>query len=218
MRKPELVFVVGPNAAGKSSFIRTRLDALQGFEVIMTDVYKGRTKEIFTQALTARKDIILETVFNDSSFKNLVDEARHAGYHTSLVVLFLDNPQHSLERVAFRSTEQSGLIISGSNIRINFNESFKNVATYYFYFDQSDFIYTGITGKNQLIMSFQRSLLTYYQENPLQYPQKFADYGFLHERLSPEAHQLIKINETYKHSVNDLKANVRPGSKRRFKI
>ncbi|UEG54856.1 zeta toxin family protein [Mucilaginibacter daejeonensis] len=218
MRKPELVFVVGPNAAGKSSFIRTRLDALQGFEVIMTDVYKGRTKEIFTQALTARKDIILETVFNDSSFKNLVDEARHAGYHTSLVVLFLDSPQHSLERVAFRSIEQSGLIISGNNIKINFNESFKNVATYFFYFDQSDFIYTGITGKNQLIMSFQRSLLTYYQENALQYPQKLADYGLLHERLSPEVHLLIKTNETYKHSVNDVKENERRGSKRRFEI
>ncbi len=44
MRKPELIFIVGCNAAGKSSFIRTRISELYGFEIIMTDVYKGRTK------------------------------------------------------------------------------------------------------------------------------------------------------------------------------
>jgi uridine kinase len=50
MKVPELIFVSGCNAAGKSTFIRTRLNELSGFEVIMTDVYKGRTKEIFRQA------------------------------------------------------------------------------------------------------------------------------------------------------------------------
>lgn len=109
MSKPELVFVAGPNAAGKSSFIRTRINELEGCEIIMTDVYKSRSKEVFRQALKSKKDIVLETVFNDSSFKELADQAREAGYHTSLIVLFLESVQHSLERVAFRSIEQSGL-------------------------------------------------------------------------------------------------------------
>ncbi|QXV65567.1 hypothetical protein INP83_00245 [Mucilaginibacter sp. 21P] len=195
---PELIFVVGPNAAGKSSFIRTRLDSLKDFEVIMTDVYKGRTKSVFKQALAQRKNIILETVFNDESFKDLVDEAKSSGYYTSLLVLFLDTPQQSLDRVAFRSIEQNGLTISGSNIKINFNESFKNIASYYFYFDQSDFVYTGITGKNALIMSFSKMKLILYNENQLQYPQKFADYGFIHKRISEEANSLIKSNRSYK--------------------
>ena len=51
MKNPELIFVAGCNASGKSTFIRTRLNELSGFEVIMTDVYKGRTKEIFEVAL-----------------------------------------------------------------------------------------------------------------------------------------------------------------------
>ena len=140
MTQPELIFVVGPNAAGKSSFIRTRINELEGCEIIMTDVYKGRSKEVFSDSLKLKKDIVVETVFNDSSFKNLVDQARNEGYHTSLIVLFLDSIQHSLERVAFRSIEQNGLMISGGNIRINFNESFKNVAQYFLYFDQTDFI------------------------------------------------------------------------------
>src|SRR6185312_12849679 len=111
MEIPELTIVAGPNAAGKSSFIRTRINELEGCELIMTDVYKSRTTAIFHEALTNRKDIVLETVFNDPMFKDLVDEARNAGYHTSLVVLFLDSIDQSIKRVAFRSLEQNGLQI-----------------------------------------------------------------------------------------------------------
>ncbi len=92
MKTPHCIFVAGCNAAGKSSFIRTRINQLQGFEMIMTDVYKGRSKEVFNQATSKKKDIILETVFNDASFKDLVDNARNNGYYCSLIVLFLDSP------------------------------------------------------------------------------------------------------------------------------
>ena len=141
---PELIFVAGCNAAGKSTFIRTRLNELDGFEILMTDVYKSRTKEMASQAIKAGKNILIETVFNDESFKDLVDQAKNSGYRTSLIVLFLDSIQQSVNRVAFRGTQQSGIMISGGNIKINFNESFKNIANYYFYFDQSDFLYTGM--------------------------------------------------------------------------
>jgi predicted ABC-type ATPase len=197
MKQPKFVVVAGCNAAGKSSFIRTRISELDGFEIIMTDVYKARSKEIFLKALKQRKDVILETVFNDSSFKDLADKARNAGYYTSLIVLFLDSPQHSMDRVAFRSVEQGGLEISGSNIKINFNESFKNVATYFFYFDHSEFIYTGITNKNISIMSFQKSILTRYLANDLMYPQKFAHYSFQSERLSSASFDIITANINY---------------------
>jgi DNA replication protein DnaD len=112
-------------------------------------------------------------------------------------VLFLDSIQHSLERVAFRSIEQNGLMISGSNIRLNFNESFKNVAQYFFYFDQSDFVYTGITGMNKLIMSFSQSELIAYQANELQYPQKFAQFSFQQQRLNKNAFAVIMANKDH---------------------
>jgi predicted ABC-type ATPase len=164
----------------------------------MTDVYKGRTKDLVQKALKEGKNIILETVFNDRSFAGLVDDARNSGYYTSLVVLFLDTLQHSIERVASRSVEQNGLTISGNNIRINFNESFKNISSYYFYFDQADFIYTGITGRNQPIMSFTKSELTEYHSSELQYPQKFIDFAHSKQRLSDEAYHLIRQNEDYR--------------------
>ncbi len=196
MDVPEFTIVAGPNAAGKSSFIRSRISELEGCEIIMTDVYKNRTTTIFREALKQKKDIVLETVFNDASFKDLVDEAHNSGYRTSLIVLFLDTIQDSIDRVAFRSLQQSGLQISGSNIRINFNESFKNTARYYFYFDQAEFYYTGKTG-SELIMRFQKSLLISYKSSDLQYPQKFADFAVHDGRLSPEIRQRIKANEDF---------------------
>lgn len=201
MTKPELFFVCGCNAAGKSSFIRTRISNLQDFEIIMTDVYKSRSKAIITQAINHGKNIILETVFNDASFKDIADQAKTAGYNTYLIVLFLDNPQHSLERVAFRSLEQNGLVISGNNIKINFNESFKNVATYFFYFDRSDFVYTGITGMNTTIMSFEKSTLVNYLSTDLKYPQKFAQFSFQHNRLNEAAYKIITANVSYEKNI-----------------
>jgi predicted ABC-type ATPase len=194
MENPELIFIVGCNAAGKSSFIRTRLNELANFDVIMTDVHKGRSKEVVQNALDQRKNIVLETVFNDYSFKDLVDKARNKGYQTSMIVLFLDSPTQSLERVAFRSLEQNGLPISDGNVKINFNENFKNVANYFLYFNSSDFYYTGITDETKLVLSFEKSLLVEYNATNLLYPQKFADYSYSNTRLNADGYQIIKRN------------------------
>jgi predicted ABC-type ATPase len=202
MEKPELIFIAGCNASGKSTFIRTRLNELSGFEIVMADVYKGRTKEVFTEALNKKKNIILETVFNDESFKNLIDMAIKADYQTSLVVLFLDSIEESVNRVAIRAIQQSGLIISGSNVTINFNESFKNVATYFFYFDTSDFIYTGTGGKNINIMQFKKGNLSAYYSNNLRYPQNFAHFSFSKGRLNETAYNIITTNIDYENETN----------------
>ncbi len=198
MKKPEFIMVAGCNAAGKSSFIRTRLNEMEGFEILMTDVYKGRTKELVKDAIKVRKDILIETVFNDPSFKILVDEARNTGYQTTLIVLFLDNLQQSIDRVAFREMQQSRIKISGSNVKINFNESFKNIAAYFFYFDRSDFIYTGIGEVNQLIMTFQKGVLIAYHSNQLDYPQKFASYSLQKDRLTEPFYNIITSNKDFK--------------------
>jgi len=207
MDKPRFIHVAGCNAAGKSSFIRSRINQLSDFEIIMTDVYKGRTKEVVADAFSKNKNVILETVFNDDSFKDLVDKAHDKGYLADMICLFLDTPQHSLERVASRSVEQGGLFISGNNIKLNFNESFKNAASYFFYFDRSEFVYTGITGKNKLVMSFLKSELQEYKATYLQYPQKFADYAFQWQRLAEDAYHIIKANQDY----NDLKLDYGSG-------
>jgi len=59
----------------------------------MTDVYKARTKELAIEAISAGENILIETVFNDPSFKDRIDFALKSSYKTSLIVLFLDNIQ-----------------------------------------------------------------------------------------------------------------------------
>lgn len=198
MLQPEFFVITGPNAAGKSSFIRSRLNDFVGFEVIMTDVYKDRTKSIFDQAIAERKNIVFETVFNNSSFKAFIEVAKRAGYKTNLIVLFLDSPKQSLNRVVTRYLEQNGLEISNGNVEINFNENFKNVAFYHFYFDRVDFIYTGIKDENQNVMTLAGLDIQSYQSNSYRFVEAFAKFSFKNDRLSEEAYQIIINNINFK--------------------
>lgn len=63
MLKPKFIFVAGCNAAGKSTFIRTRLNKLEGFEILMTDVYKSRTKDLAKKAISAGKKMIIPMIW-----------------------------------------------------------------------------------------------------------------------------------------------------------
>lgn len=197
MPQPELFVITGPNAAGKSSFIRSRLNDFIDFEVIMTDVYKDRTRAVFSQAISEKKNIVFETVFNNSSFKLLIEDAKKAGYKTNLIVLFLDNPKQSLNRVVTRYLEQNGLDISIGNVEINFNENFKNVAFYHFYFDRADFIYTGIKGRNENIMTLKGLEIESYQSNAYKFIKAFSNFSFKNDRLSEEAFNIISKNEDF---------------------
>ncbi len=149
------------------------------------------------QAISNGKSVLLETVFNDGAFSSIVDAARDAGYITSLIALFLDNPDQSFSRVASRIVDQNGLNISRGNVRINFNESFKNIAQYFFYFDRSDFIYTGESGQNELIMSFNKGELLSYTASELSYPQKLAEYSYRKERMNGDAYKIIMTNRDF---------------------
>lgn len=200
---PELIFVAGCNAAGKSTFIRTRLNELESFEILMTDVYKSRTKDLAKQAIDSGKDVLIETVFNDASFRDIADYAKNVGYQTSLVVLFLDSLEQSITRVALRGMQQSGITISGSNIKINFYESFKNITNFFFYFDRSDFVYTGEGEVNQLIMSFHNGELINYHSSNLTYPQNFVKYGISNGRIDADTYGIVTANKGFTREQRD---------------
>ncbi len=198
MDSPDFIFVTGCNAAGKSTLIRTRLNEFPDYDVIMTDVYKGRSQEVFKESVTAGRNILLETPFNDESFKDLIDFSRNAGYQSSLVVLFLKSPAQSFERVAARKTFENGLFISEGNVEYNFIENFKNVSKYFPYFDESFFLYTGEKGTNELIMRFQRDSLVEYKSNDFQFVQKFGEYTHSLQRLEQKDLDIIVANKDYK--------------------
>jgi predicted ABC-type ATPase len=202
MDNPSLIFVTGCNAAGKSSLIRTHLSLFPEYEVIMTDVYKGRSKDVFKEAVKDRKNIILETPFNNEGFRDVIDFSRESGYRTTLIVLFLRSHNHSLERVVARRKFENGLFISVEEVEYNFIESFKNVAKYFSYFDESFFVYTGEREKNQLVMGFQKDVLREYHSNDLVYIQKFAEYSLQIGRLRKSDFEILQANETFK-SISD---------------
>lgn len=197
MPKPDLIFITGCNAAGKSSLIRTHLSLFSDFEIIMTDVYKGRSKEIFKDAVFGGKNIILETPFNNEGFKDLIDLSRAHDYQSTLIVLFLKSHVHSLERVAARRNFENGLFISAEEVEFNFIENFKNVAKYFPYFEESFFVYTGEKDKNQMIMKFQQDTLVEYKSNDFVFVQKFAEYSFYLERLTKKDFDTISTNKNY---------------------
>jgi predicted ABC-type ATPase len=194
MQRPELIFITGCNAAGKSSLIRTHLSLFPDFEVIMTDVYKARAQEVFRTVVRDRKNIILETPFNNESFGSLIDLSKNSGYQPALIVLFLKSPAHSVERVAARRNFENGLYIGSEEVEYNFIENFKNVSKYFPYFDESFFVYTGEKEKNQLIVKFQQDVLVEYKSNDFVFIQKFAEYAHQLERLNRNDLEIIAAN------------------------
>ena len=212
MYKPELLFVTGPNASGKSSFIRTHTSQLSHFDIIMPDVYKSRTLEVFEKSLKENKNIALETVFNDVKIKDWIDKAKSYGYHTTMIALFLNNPQDSLNRANQRRINEYGLAISKDTVLLNFNENFKNVAQYYFYFDTAEFIYTGANNENLSVMAFEGQTLIRYQSNDFHFIKMFADYAYKKERLDKPSYEVITLN------INYSKPSDNQEQGRRFKI
>jgi predicted ABC-type ATPase len=204
MRKPDLIFITGCNAAGKSSLIRTHLSLFPEFEVIMTDVYKARSKGVFKEAVEREKNIILETPFNNEGFKDLIDLARNAGYRSTLIVLFLKSHIHSLERVAARRNFENGLFISAEEVEFNFIENFKNVAKFFPYFDETFFVYTGVKDQNQLIMKFQQDVLIEYKSNEFVFIQKFAEYALKSDRLNKRDFEIIQANRDFESEFHEI--------------
>jgi predicted ABC-type ATPase len=204
MGKLDLIFITGCNAAGKSSLIRTHLSLFPEFEIIMTDVYKGRSREVFKEAVNNEKNIILETPFNNEGFKDLIDLARNSGYQSTLIVLFLKSHVHSLERVAARRNFENGLFISTEEVEFNFVENFKNVAKFFPYFDETFFVYTGVKDKNQLIMKFQQDELVEYKANELVFIQKFAEYSLQIDRLNKRDFEIIRANGDFESEFHEI--------------
>ncbi|HLZ89657.1 MAG TPA: hypothetical protein VKQ52_20530 [Puia sp.] len=203
MERPDLIFVTGCNAAGKTSLIRSHLSEFPDYEIIMTDVYKGRSREVFREAVRTNQNILLETPFNDEGFRDLIDLAKLAHYQSSLVVLFLKSPAQSIERVANRTVLENGLHISSGNVEHNFMENLKNVAKYFLYFDESHFYYTGERGHNRLIMRYEKDKLAEYVKNDFAYVQHFANLAYRFERLATEDKNIIVANKDYRVGVRN---------------
>lgn len=128
MHSQNLYVVTGPNAAGKSSFIRSRSNDFYQYEIIMTDVYK--------------------------------------------------------------------------HVDTNFNENFKNIVYYHYYFDQAVFIYTEIKGNNETIMTLKALEIKNYRSNNYKFVAAFAQFAYQNDRLSVEAFKIISDDIDFNKEVS----------------
>ncbi|NRF39681.1 hypothetical protein [Pedobacter foliorum] len=200
--KPELIIVSGCNAAGKSTFIRSRINQLEDYQIIMPDAFRENTYPILRQSILAAKHIILENILSDTNIFPLIDLAIQKGYNLTLFQLFIESPSASLERVGLRRIEENGLNITKEEVKLNFDLNFKNLANCYYYFNNAHFIHTGIKHENELIMSFEKGVLIDYKQNPLSYIQYFNEYvRSIGKDIS--GYEIIKVNKDYsKNSFN----------------
>lgn len=148
------------------------------------------------QSILATKHIVLENILSDTNIFPLIDLAIQKDYNLTLFQLFITSPSASLERVGLRRIEENGLNISKEEVKINFDLNFKNLANCYYYFNQAHFIHTGIKHENELIMSFEKGILSHYKHNSFSYIQYFNDYS---RSIGKDinGYEIIKQNENY---------------------
>ena len=142
--QPVFVLLAGPNGSGKSTFREKRLRHL-GLACIDPDeiAFDMYGRQALTKAearaatidatdqvrtyLARRESICLETVFSDTKGhkKALVDEARCAGYLTSMFFVGIDSPELAIARVTQRAMD-GGHDIPDDIIESRFPRAFEN--------------------------------------------------------------------------------------------
>ena len=171
-----LIIVSGCNAAGKSTFIRSRINQFENYCIIMPDVYKSGTYTVFQDALGRNDNIVLENILRDDEVFLMLKKAKEKKYNITLFQLFIKSPSFSLERVSFRAINENGSSIEKLAVQMNFDVNFKNLANSYYLFDTAYFLHTGTINQNQLIVTFKNGKLVEYKSNELSWIQYFADY------------------------------------------
>lgn len=117
MDTPKLTVVGGPNGSGKSTFALRHSDAT-GIQYVGADQiaaelspedpvsakieasrhFIGRTRESIAQ----RESLVIESTLAGKSLRNLIDDAKNAGYAISILFVFLDSADSCVERVKQR--------------------------------------------------------------------------------------------------------------------
>lgn len=146
MTKPSLLLLAGPNGAGKTTFARANFPELeeQGLFLNADEVARaltpldpersalaaGRVIVEKRQALLRKgASFVIETTLASQTLLGVVREARRRGYLTSLVYLFVPDPDLCVERVAQRVT-LGGHFIPTASIQRRYQLSLRLLPTY----------------------------------------------------------------------------------------
>jgi predicted ABC-type ATPase len=160
---PNLYIIAGCNGAGKTTAANTLLpEMLNCREFVNADAIAAGISPFNVEGvaieagrimlnrieflLNSREDFAIETTLATKSYVSLVKKAQATGYKVSLIFIWLNTPEHSIQRVASR-VSKGGHNIPNEVIKRRFERGRHNL--HHIYIPICDF-YTIITTDNGL--------------------------------------------------------------------
>ena len=136
----EAIIVGGPNGAGKSTFagelLRRRelrfhntdelAKAINPDNPAAAQIQAGRAfLRNVAESIERGEDVLIESTLSGRTFRRIMDDLRAAGYRISILFVFLDTPQDSINRVRHR-VRRGGHDVPLSDLLRRFNRSKAN--------------------------------------------------------------------------------------------
>lgn len=213
-----LIIVSGPNASGKTTLIKNNEQTLlnNNFSIILPDeILKYATSltdrdevigEHIDNAITAKKNILIETPFQNEAFISRIEEIKKTGYETTLYQVYLNNVKESINRVDDRF-KKGGLYISDKQVFENYHANFKSISNIFHKFNHSYFINNSVDKNFALTAHFQAGILTMLKTTDADYLKELFKAGALNGYLTGEEMKIINANKDYTNENLLIKKN-----------
>lgn len=145
MKAPRLVIAGGPNGAGKTTLVLKLMELWQieylGAERVAEELGLGsrganaiRAGREFVgriaRSLAGRRSVLLESTLSGLATRRLIQRFRDAGYDITVVLVFVDGPDVSIERIRTR-VARGGHFVPEPDVRRRFFRSLRNFWTIY---------------------------------------------------------------------------------------
>jgi predicted ABC-type ATPase len=142
---PRLVIAGGPNGAGKTTLVLKLAELWQieylgadrvagelGLDGMGADAIRAGREFVgrIARSLAGRRSILLESTLSGLATRRLIQRFRDAGYDITVVLVFVDGPDVSIERIRTR-VARGGHFVPEADVRRRFFRSLRNFWTIY---------------------------------------------------------------------------------------
>lgn len=210
-----LIIVAGPNASGKTTLVERNQDYLtaNNFDIILPDkIFKFATSltdrpavidEFIENAITAQKNIIIETPFQNQPFISRIQEIKKKGYETSLYQVYLSNIKESIKRVEFRF-QKGGMYIGDQQVAENYAANFKSISNVFHKFNHAYFLDNAMGKDFTLTAQFQSGKLEKLKATDSTYLKEFFKACYSNKTISASDLKIIAANQDYNNSAQQV--------------
>lgn len=203
-----LIIVSGPNASGKTTLVKNNEQNLlnNNFSIILPDeILKYATSltdraevigEHIDSAITAKKNILIETPFQNEAFISRVEEIKKTGYETTLYQVYLSNEKESIKRVRERFKD-GGLYIFDKQVLENYHANFKSISNIFHRFNRAYFINNAADKNFVLTAHFQSGVLAMLKTTDDGYLKKLFKASARNSFITSAEMKIINANKDY---------------------